>query len=81
MKILVVFTNRFGVSGAAFDMVRQAFTAPAQTKSASGLLGALITIAFAVSFTTALQRVYLRAWRRPPAAAPGTRAGATPARR
>ena len=26
----------------------------------------LLTVAFAVSFTTALQRLYLRAWRRPP---------------
>lgn len=65
-EILAVFTTRFGVSGDAYDMVRQAFATPSQTKSASGLLGALITLAFAVSFTTALQRAYLRAWRRPP---------------
>lgn len=65
-NILAVFTTRFGISGEAFDMVQQAFAAPARTRSASGILGALITIAFAVSFTTALQRVYLRAWRRPP---------------
>jgi membrane protein len=64
--IVSVFADRFGISGGAFDVVRQAFAAPSQTKSASGLLGALITLAFAVSFTTALQRVYLRAWRRPP---------------
>ena len=65
-EILTVFTIRFGVTGDAFDVVQQAFAAPSQTKSASGILGALITLAFAVSFTTALQRVYLRAWRRPP---------------
>lgn len=64
--IVSVFADRFGISGGAFDMVRQAFADPSQTKSASGLLGALITLAFAVSFTTALQRVFLRAWRRPP---------------
>ena len=29
-------------------------------------LGLVLTIFFATSFTTALQRVYLRAWRRPP---------------
>jgi len=39
---------------------------PYQTRTASGIVGALITIAFAISFTTALQRTYLRAWRRPP---------------
>src|SRR6478735_11096024 len=64
--IVSVFADRFGISGGAFDMVRQAFADPSQTKSASGLVGALITLAFAVSFTTALQRVFLRAWRRPP---------------
>ena len=31
----------------------------------------LLTILFATSFTTALQRVYLRAWRRPPRAGAG----------
>ena len=30
------------------------------------MIGVLLTVAFAVSFTTALQRLYLRAWRRPP---------------
>ena len=34
-------------------------------KAATGLLGSLLVVAYAVSFTTALQRVYLRAWRRP----------------
>ena len=64
--ILAVFAHRFGVSGAAFDTVRKAFTSPEQTKTAAGVVGILITVAFAVSFTTALQRVFLRAWRRPP---------------
>ncbi len=65
-NILAILRSRFGVSGAAFDTVKQAFASPEQTKTASGLIGTLITVAFAVSFTTALQRVYLRAWRRPP---------------
>ena len=30
------------------------------------MLGLVLTIFFATSFTTALQRMYLRAWRRPP---------------
>ena len=63
---MTVFAQRFGVSGAAFDTVRQAFASPTQTRTASGVVGILITVAFAVSFTTALQRVFLRAWRRPP---------------
>ena len=65
-NILTVFSTRFGVSGDAYATVTRAFTSPAQTKTAAGIVGTLTTVAFAVSFTTALQRVFLRAWRRPP---------------
>jgi membrane protein len=77
-NILTVFSKRFGVSGAAFDTVTHAFTSPEQTKTAAGIGGTLITIAFAVSFTTALQRVYLRPGAGRPAAAPVTRHAAPP---
>ena len=43
----------------------RAFASPEQTRAATGLLGCLLVAAYAISFTTALQRVYLRAWRRP----------------
>jgi membrane protein len=56
---------RFGVSGDAFLTMKTAFASPDQTRAATGLLGGLLVVAYAVSFTTALQRVYLRAWRRP----------------
>ena len=65
-KILAVFSTRFGVTGDAYATVTHAFTSPEQTKTAAGIIGTLTTLAFAVSFTTALQRVFLRAWRRPP---------------
>ena len=65
-NILTVFSTRFGVSGAAYATVTEAFTSPEQTKTAAGIVGTLTTVVFAVSFTTALQRVFLRAWRRPP---------------
>ena len=58
--------SRFGISGEVFDSVRQAFASPEQTRTATGVFGAVLTLAFAVSFTTALQRAFLRAWRRPP---------------
>jgi membrane protein len=64
--IVGAIMERLGVSGPALDMVRQAFTSPEATRAATGILGVLLTLAYAVSFTTALQRVYLRAWRRPP---------------
>jgi membrane protein len=64
--VMSTLAARFGISGDLMDTVRSAFASPAQIRSASGIIGALLTIAFAVSFTTALQRVFLRAWRRPP---------------
>lgn len=57
--------DRLGVSGGALDLVQQAFATPEATRAATGAVGVLLTVAFAVSFTTALQRAYLRAWRRP----------------
>ena len=63
--ILATAAERFGLSGASLDLVRQSFTSPAETRTAMGIVGALITVAYAISFTTALQRIYLRAWRRP----------------
>ena len=44
---------------------------PSDIRTATGVLGLVLTIFFATSFTTALQRVYLRAWRRPPRGRPG----------
>jgi membrane protein len=58
--------TRFGLEGDPVDLVRHAFAAPAETRTATGVVGVLITIFYATSFTTALQRTYLRAWRRPP---------------
>ena len=57
---------RFGISDDAFETVRHAFASAAQTRAAAGIFGTILTIAFMVSFITALQRTFLRAWRRPP---------------
>ena len=77
-NILTVFSTRFGVSGAAYATVTQAFHLPrANQRPRPAIVGTLTTVAFAVSFTTALQRVFLRAWRRPPGGGgpqPGPRA-------
>jgi membrane protein len=63
--ILDTLATRFGLGGDAFAIVGRAFASPDQTKAATGVLGTVLVVAYAVSFTTALQRVYLRAWRRP----------------
>jgi membrane protein len=68
-SILTSVTARLGVRGDALTIAREAFASADDIRKATGLLGLVLTIFFATSFTSALQRVYLRAWRRPPRAA------------
>jgi membrane protein len=62
-------TARFGLRGDSLTIAKEAFASSDDIRKATGVLGLALTIFFATSFTTALQRVYLRAWRRPPRAA------------
>jgi membrane protein len=68
-SILTSVTARLGLRGDALVLAREAFASSDDIRKATGLLGLLLTIFFATSFTTALQRVYLHTWRRPPRAA------------
>ena len=71
-SIVTGVTARFGLEGPTLRMARGAFASSDDVKQATGVLGLLLAIFFANSFTTALQRVYLRAWRRPPSRRTGT---------
>ncbi len=64
-SILTTVTARLGFRGDALTTAREAFASADDVRKATGLLGLVLTAFFASSFTTALQRVYLRAWRRP----------------
>jgi membrane protein len=64
-SIIASLTDRFGL-GSETEIVAGAFASTTQTRAATGLLGAVLLFFYATSFTTALQRVYLKAWRRPP---------------
>jgi membrane protein len=68
-SILTSVTARLGLQGDALVLAREAFASSDDIRKATGLLGLVLTIFFATSFTSALQRVYLRAWRRPARAA------------
>ena len=57
--------HRLGLSGESLEAFRGAFTTVGNSKDAIGFLGLILLIAYATSFTTALQRIYMRAWRRP----------------
>ena len=65
-SIISTIAARLGLRGEAFSLVQSSFASSDDIRRATGLLGLGLTILFATSFTTALQRVYLRAWRRPP---------------
>ncbi len=65
-------TNRLGISGSALDTAKEAFSSADEVRRATGFLGLILTFFFASSFTTALKRVYIRAWRRPKGSALGT---------
>jgi membrane protein len=60
-SILTSVTARLGLRGDALVLAREAFASSDDIRKATGLLGLALTIFFATSFTTALQRVYVHA--------------------
>src|SRR5262249_20053295 len=66
MSIFTTLTHRLGITGPSLGTVTQAFSSAEDIRRATGLLGLVLAIFYASSFTTALRRAYLRAWRRPP---------------
>lgn len=65
-SIFSTMTHRIGIDGRALALAKHAFATSDDVRRATGILGLVLTVFFATSFTTALQRLYLRAWRRPP---------------
>jgi membrane protein len=63
--MLTTLVHRLGVAGAARNEVKQAFSNPDSIRRATGFVGLFFTFVFATSFTTALQRMFHRVWRRP----------------
>ena len=65
-SLVGAIAGRLGLRGNAFALFQASFASAEDIRTATGALGLVLTILFATSFTTAMQRVYLRAWRRPP---------------
>jgi membrane protein len=65
-SIFSTVEHRVGLSGDALTLAKKAFVSSKDLRDATSFLGLVLTIFYASSFTTALQRVYLRTWRRPP---------------
>jgi membrane protein len=70
-SIITLVTSRLGMRGEALTLARESFASSDDIRKATGVLGLVLAILYANSFTTALQRVYLHAWRRPPRAGVG----------
>src|SRR5450631_2390088 len=68
-SIFSTLTHRLGIQGPALVTARKAFSSADDVRRATGVLGLVLTFFFASSFTAAIQRVYLRAWRRAPGGA------------
>jgi membrane protein len=64
-SIIDAVTVRLGIRGDALRITKEAFASSDDLRQATGVLGLVLAILFAHSFASALQRVYLRAWRRP----------------
>lgn len=58
--------HRSGLSGSGLETFRRAFASASSIRRATGVLGLVFTVYYINSFTSALQRAYIRAWRRPP---------------
>ena len=78
ISILTTVTHRLGITGASLTTVKHAFASAQDIRRATGLLGLVLAIFYASSFTTALRRAYLRAWRRPAGEGPATTSGGSP---
>jgi membrane protein len=70
-SVISTVTTRLGIRGDSLTIAKEAFASSEDVRKATGALGLVLAFFFANSFTTALQRVYLRAWRRPPRAGVG----------
>ena len=64
-SIFQTIARRAGLTGPGLETVRGAFASSDDVRKATGFVGLLFTFFYINSFTTALQRVYTRAWRRP----------------
>lgn len=57
--------HRFGLEGESMASLSEAFGTASDAKAAIGVVGLIFLLLYATSFTTALQRTFLKVWRRP----------------
>lgn len=74
-SIVTSLSRRFDLDAKTRDLLAGVFAPPESVRSTFSVLGILLLIVSALSFTRALQRVYERSWRLPPRGMRGTPAG------
>jgi membrane protein len=62
-SVLATLLRRLGLQGS--NSVKQAFAGSSDIRRATGVVGLVFTFFYINSFITALQRIYVRVWRRP----------------
>jgi len=67
--------DRFHLSGSTADLLREVFTEPGSSRATLSIVGLLLLVGSALSFTRALQRLYELAWRLETRGLRGTVAG------
>jgi membrane protein len=66
---------RLDITGEAAETLRDAVADPAEVDDSVSVVGALVLVISALSFTRALQRLYVHAWRLPPLGMRGNKWG------
>jgi len=73
--VVETFIDRLDLSGEAADALREAVAEPADVTDSINVAGGLLLVISALSFTRALQRLYVLAWRLPPLGMRGNKWG------
>ena len=77
-SIFTTVTHRLGITGASLGTVKAAFASAQDIRRATGLLGLVLAVFYASSFTTALRRAYPAPGVGPPRRRSATTSGGSP---
>ena len=71
-SIFGTLVARFGLKGDNVAIAKQALASSSDIRRATGVFGLILLVFYATSFTTALERVFVKAWRRPAGSTTGS---------
>jgi membrane protein len=65
LSLVAGMRRRLGLSGQSLELVQSSLASGRPVSSSTSVLSVILLLFYATTFTSALQRVYLTAWRRP----------------